>query len=297
MIKPVSKLLMNDLIDYFKLTIRSKDYITYETNNTHRMLETDLFYRADYFGIILILDGSIQYTANDKKYSLHGGDALFCVPSETFKITNYSDDFRAQQIFFSVHFISDAGFNYKSNDIIKSLSSSPSNVIIQQRELFQRMKFHVDQLAFLNSPDVHYYYFNEMMWCHFSLLMYEIYNYFKESNMVLNTTSREEEITTVFFTLVREHFKEHHDVKFYADKLFITRKYLSRVIGKTMFKTPREIINQVLLIEAKLILNGSTSNVAQVAEELNFSNQAIFSKFFKKHTGITPSEYKKTDLF
>jgi AraC family transcriptional activator of pobA len=66
-------------------------------------------------------------------------------------------------------------------------------------------------------------------------------------------THREDELTTSFFILVREHFKEQHNVQFYADKLCISRKYLTKVINKTMFKAPRDIIHQVLAVEARLL--------------------------------------------
>lgn len=298
MTNSISLLSMNELIEQFKTTVKTKDYIIYETNKENLELKLDLHYRADYFGVILILEGTCLYNigTDERQYEISKNDVLFCIPAEVFKINYISDNYKAKQIFFSVDFISEAGFNYKSNDVLKSLSNNPSNIIHQQLPLFRRLKFHFEELEHLNKPETNYYYFNEMIWHHFSLLIYEIDNYFKETDIIQHT-SREEELTTAFFTLVREHFKEHHNVQFYANQLFVTRKYLSRVIKKTMAKTPRDIINQVLLIEAKLLLKNSGANVNEVTSILNFSDQAIFSKFFKKHSGKTPSEYRKDDLF
>lgn len=294
----ISLLSMDELIEQFKTTVKTKDYIIYEVNKDNLALKLDLHYRADYFGVILILGGTCLYnlSTDEKQYEIRENDILFCVPSEVFKINYVSDDYRAKQIFFSANYIAEAGFNYRSNDIFKSFSNSTSNLIQQQLPLFRRLNFHVEELKALNKPETNSYYFNEMIWHHFSLLIYEIDNYFKETDRIQHT-SREEELTTTFFTLVRDHFKEHHDVQFYADQLFVTRKYLSRVIKKTMSKTPRDIIAQVLLIEAKLLLRNSGANVNEVTSLLNFSDQAIFSKFFKKHAGITPSDYRKSDLF
>ncbi|RTZ50442.1 AraC family transcriptional regulator [Chryseobacterium arthrosphaerae] len=83
-------------------------------------------------------------------------------------------------------------------------------------------------------------------------------------------THREDELTTSFFKLVQEHFKEEHNVQFYADKLFISRKYLTKVINKTTFKSPRDVIHQVLAVEARLLLRNPNLNVNEVAAQLKF---------------------------
>ncbi len=298
MIKSISLLTMNELIEQFANIVKTKDYFIFDTHKDNLSVEIDLYYKADYFGVIVVLEGECDYDIGIDKtaYHLSKGDMLFCIPSEIFKINYISDDYKAKQIFFSLDFISVAGYNYKSNDILKSLSNNPSNVIQQKEALFRRLSFHIAELQRLNKPETSHYYFAEMIWHHFSLLIYEINNYFKELDITPNS-SREEELTTAFFSLVRSHFKEHHDVQFYADQLFVTRKYLSRIIKKTMTQTPRDIINQVLLIEAKLLLRNAAITINEVTGILNFSNQAVFSKFFKKHAGKSPSEYKKNDLF
>lgn len=164
-------------------------------------------------------------------------------------------------------------------------------------DLYRRMSFHLDELKNLNNTEKENYYFNEMIWHHFSLVIFEIDNYFKKIEKTQQVTYREDEITTSFFVLVRENFKEQHNVQFYADQLFISRKYLTKVINKTMYKSPRDIIHQVLMIEAKILLKDSNANVGEVAAQLKFSDLASFSKFFKKHTGQSPLKYKGSDLF
>jgi AraC-like DNA-binding protein len=57
-------------------------------------------------------------------------------------------------------------------------------------------------------------------------------------------------------------------------------------------KTCGEMIDEIVIMEAKIMLDDLGLSVATVAEQLQFSDQFFFSKFFKKHTGITPSKYK-----
>lgn len=293
----ISTLTLEQLISQVKTSTRSKDYLVTNYNVDNQNLALETIHRANFFCIILIEEGISDYSTLGKKCRIQKGDILFSPKSEPFIINYISDDYKAKYIFFSANFIADAGFNYKSSDILNNLSGSPSSIITGEQELYSRLMSSITQLEVLNDGNNQDYYVQELIWMHFSLLIYEIDNYNKRVKKNSLATSREEDITTQFFELLREHFNEHHDVQFYADQLFISRKYLTRVVSKTIGKSTRDVINNVLLIEAKLMLKSKTTNINEVAEALKFSDQAVFSKFFKKHTGQTPREYRKNDLF
>ena len=104
--------------------------------------------------------------------------------------------------------------------------------------------------------------------------------------------SRGEEVARRFIHLLIEHFKEQHEVAFYAGKLNITADNLSRSITATLGKTPIRCIAGLLITEAKILLHQPETDIKQVADELNFGDQSSFGKFFKKHTGMTPVEYR-----
>lgn len=293
----VSVFTFEELLREVEFDLRVKEFVVMEIDKANYAIKLNTPYRSDYFCIFMIQEGSIRFRLDDKGYDVTKGDVIFCPFSEIFWVDMISEDYRAKYIFFSLDFISDAGFNYKSNDVLKSLSADPTHIIRNEPDLYRRLDFHLDELKALNNAEKEDYYFNEMIWHHFSLVIYEIDNYFKKIEKTHQVTHREDELTTSFFTLVREHFKEEHSVQFYADKLCISRKYLTKVINKTMFKSPRDIIHQVLAVEARLLLRNPNLNVNNVAVQLKFSDQASFSKFFKKHVGKSPLEYKKDDLY
>lgn len=108
------------------------------------------------------------------------------------------------------------------------------------------------------------------------------------------TFSRKEELFTDFQSLLREHCKKQHDVKFYANKLCITTQYLSSILKEQSGKSASRWIQDALMIEAKGMLRTPRINVQQVANELNFPDQSTFGKFFKKHTGISPLTFRKS---
>lgn len=293
----ISQINFKDLLDEVEFDLRIKEFVVMNINKTNYNITLNIPYRSDYFTLILIEKGSVRFRLDNTSYQTYEGDVIFCPMAETFWIEEISDDYDANYIFFSVKYISEAGFNYKSNDVLKSLSSDPTNIIRNEPDLYRKINFHLDELKTLNNTEKENYYFNEMIWHHFSLVILEIDNYFKKTEKTAQLTYREDEITTSFFILVRQNFKEQHNVQFYADQLFISRKYLTKVINKTMHKSPRDIIHQVLIIEAKILLKDSNANVGEVASQLKFSDLASFSKFFKKHTGQSPLKYKGSDLF
>lgn len=97
-----------------------------------------------------------------------------------------------------------------------------------------------------------------------------------------------------FMIMLSEHYKQERSVSFYAEKLHLSPKYFTTLIKKTSGQTAAEWINQYVILEAKNLLKYSTMNVQEIAYHLNFPNQSFFGKYFKHHTGMTPSEYKKS---
>ncbi|MFL9831808.1 helix-turn-helix domain-containing protein [Flavobacterium sp. ARAG 55.4] len=297
MVKQIYNLTLEELISQVKTDLITKEYVVNDINKSNYNIKLSIPHRADFFSLIILEKGICEYTINDYQSKITANDILFCPNSGTFTTDRISDDYKAKYIVFTTDFISKAGFNYRSNDILKSFSNNPISIISGNADLFKRIKFYLTELQSLNDTTKDNYYSNELIWHFFSLLIYELDNYFKSIETVQPTSPRGEDLATKFFLLLRENYKEHHDVQFYADSLFVTRKYLSKMIKKTMFKTSREIINQVLITEAKILLRNYHTSVSDAASELNFSDQSVFSKFFKKHTGQTPSEYKKNDFF
>jgi AraC-like DNA-binding protein len=98
--------------------------------------------------------------------------------------------------------------------------------------------------------------------------------------------------TNEFMRLVREHHRRERSIGFYADKLYITPKYLSRVIKETTGKSAAQWISRHVIIEAKNMIRFSGKNIQQIAYELNFPNQSSFGKYFKHGTGMSPSEFQ-----
>ncbi len=95
-----------------------------------------------------------------------------------------------------------------------------------------------------------------------------------------------------FVSLVAEHYHSAHDVAFYADRLCITTRYLSQITDRVVGKSPKQIIADYLLSEAKTYLDTTRLSIQEVADRLGFSSQALFCKFFKSQEKTSPSDYR-----
>ena len=105
--------------------------------------------------------------------------------------------------------------------------------------------------------------------------------------------SRKTEVFESFLKTVATHYKQQRSVTFYADKLYLTPKYLSCVIKEISGKSAGEWIDEQVILAAKALLKSSNMTIQEISVELNFANQSFFGKYFKQHTGISPKAYRK----
>ena len=99
-----------------------------------------------------------------------------------------------------------------------------------------------------------------------------------------------------FRALVNEHFKKHLPMVFYASHLGVTPGQLSRLCREVLGTSSLEVINARLIHEAQRDLVFTSSSIQQLADALGFADEAYFGRFFRKHTGLTPREFRAKAL-
>ena len=104
--------------------------------------------------------------------------------------------------------------------------------------------------------------------------------------------SRQLDLFHRFVSLLHEHCRQHREVGFYADKLCISTRYLSAVVHNVAQESAKEIIDRCVLLEIKVMLQSTTLTIQEIADRLHFPDQSYLGRYFKRHTGITPSQYR-----
>lgn len=141
-----------------------------------------------------------------------------------------------------------------------------------------------------------HYYREELCRTYFRSFMLEVGNLILQKGQLQedaeNVETRKDAIVRSFLRLVWKYFKTEHNIDFYAGKICISSKHLSRVISDKLGKTPYAVIRDELLQRASYLLKDTRTPIKDISAELHFSEMAAFCKFFKKNTGLSPTAYR-----
>ena len=103
---------------------------------------------------------------------------------------------------------------------------------------------------------------------------------------------RREELFIKFIHLIHKYCPQQREVGFYAEKLCITSRYLSSITQNVADKSTKYIIDKHAIQRIKIMLKYSNMSIQNISYELNFPDQSFFSRYFKKHTSMSPLEYR-----
>ena len=130
--------------------------------------------------------------------------------------------------------------------------------------------------------------------CMLQAALYEMMDiHQKNSERIDNQRSRKEEIMAKFILAVSEEFRTQRQVAYYARKFYITPKHLSAVVKEISGRTAGDWIENYVVMEAKVLLKTTDKTIQEITLMLNFANQSFFGKYFKHHTGLSPTAYRK----
>lgn len=114
-----------------------------------------------------------------------------------------------------------------------------------------------------------------------------LFNIEKSANI-----GRKEELFIKFIHLIHKYSPEEREVAFFAGQLFITPRYLSSIVQNIAGCTAKSIIDKHSIQAIKALLKSGNKSIQSISYELKFPDQSFFARYFKKHTGMSPVEYR-----
>lgn len=103
-------------------------------------------------------------------------------------------------------------------------------------------------------------------------------------------------VVSRFVFIVNQCFSEKRSVEYYARQLNISTSHLTRLVKKSIGRTPSEWIASVTVVNAKQLLLQTEMSIKEIAATLHFPEQYTFRKYFKHHVGMSPKEFRLSNV-
>ncbi len=258
--------------------------------------------RFDGMLFVLCLKGKLECEINLEKLELTQDSLLILSPDKIISSQqkNFSD-FEAYFLFMSPKFLRDLNIdvNIVNNaSRFSSVKNSRRPIMPLDKSESGLLQKYMELLHYNTAENVDEVYIKSISRNIIASVIYQMFQFAAkrapQDEIEERPLSRRANYVQEFMRLVHEHYSKERSVGFYADKLFISPKYLSLIIKEVTGRSAAEWIDECVILEAKNLLRYSGKNIQQVAYELNFSNQSSFGKYFKHLTGMSPSQFQKS---
>ncbi|NER15378.1 helix-turn-helix domain-containing protein [Leptobacterium flavescens] len=261
-----------------------------ETDHSENMPEVS--YVHNYFEISFAMGYDAQVSINDRTANALEYNLSFVSPGQvvSWSVSDIDRDPISFIILFRPEFLPFASnvfnlyrnFPYFNNNTLSSFALNR-----QQQELFVsyfKNIYHEYQRGAEDSL--------EMIRAYLSLLLFQAKREMAFNEGIYFTRNRSEEITYYFENLIQQTPHKHQPIKYYAGQLNISSIYLSECVKRATGKTAKQVIDEYLILEAKSLLQQSSASISEIAFDLGFEDNSNFVKYFKKHTLLTPRQFR-----
>ncbi|MFE7086528.1 AraC family transcriptional regulator [Sphingobacterium spiritivorum] len=248
--------------------------------------------RKGFYSMILITKGRATETIAYQTYTFEGGTLYFIPENTLHKIQHWSEDIEGYHCSFDSEYfllclknqikLMEYPFFIPDNDPFVCLKE---NEMAQLVPLFDKLKHEYTNRQNYNDDLLTRLYLNA--------LLLEVGRMYIQQSAETITHSRQEQLVSKFKRLVHAHFLTYRQVSDYADLLFVHPHYLNDMVRAITGQSASNFIYQHLLAEAKSHLVQSDDTIAQIAARLRFSDQSYFGRFFRKHAGMTPVQFRQ----
>lgn len=254
-------------------------------------------FRVDCYLAAYCVEGSVDCSVNLTDYHLTTGTLLLITPGNIVKITQPKEldqNLRVTLICASTSYITNVGIN-------------PSKFLIEAVEVLRDPCIHLseDEAGMLHKyvnlaldiAKTNPQFAKESIGGLISSVFYQFAGFLANSKRRQDMetpvrTTRQRQMLEQFIKLAINNHAQEHMVGYYADKMCVTPKYLSKIVKEASGRSVPEWLSELLILDAKNMLRHTNMTIKEISACLNFPSQSFFFRFFKNHTGQTPTQYR-----
>ncbi len=274
----------------------SNDFIIKIDTEVYENEKIDYLYRTEFFFVVLVLTGEITLNINNQDYIASKHQLIMTTPNDTKRSVHATNGAMISGVAFTPNFLGQISEIKNLPEVFNYISYQGSPLWFPDEEDFIRMKELMEDLSFRYLHQSEHPFGKDILKNLFNIFLYELGGIAQKYAPVKNATfTRKEHLVMQFVNMLQKKFKEHRNVQYYANELNINPKYLTQTVKEVSGKSAGELIDDFVIQESKLLLTDASLSISEVADILHFSDQSFFGKFFKRHTGFSPSEFRKIE--
>jgi AraC family transcriptional regulator, transcriptional activator of pobA len=243
-------------------------------------------HRHDFYFVLVLDKGSGRHEIDFTPYTV-GNHTIFMIrPGQVHTLT-----LKAGATGYLMQFKSDFYYpqDKATNQILRH--ASKKNLCQAEKTKFSKLYAVLDNIfEEFNSRQESY---EEVIKANLGIFFIELLRNRKHKTPADSSHSYEQGRLEKFHELLEQHAAVHKLVSFYADQLNVSVYQLNAIAKRVLGKTPSELINEYIILEARRHLLATSSQVNQIANALGYEDVSYFIRFFKKHTGHSPEVYRQ----
>ena len=254
-------------------------------------------FRVDCYVAAYCVEGTVDCSVNLTDYHLTTGTLLLFTPGNIVRITEpeQTEHLRLTLICASTSFITSIGIN-PSKFLIEAMDVLRDPCIHLSADETEMLHKYVNLALDITKTNPQF--IKESIGGLVSSVFYQFAGFLADSKRRQDMespvrTSRQRQMLEQFIKLaINDHAREHL-VGYYADKMCVTPKYLSKIVKEASGRSVPDWLSELLILDAKNMLRHSDMTIKEISARLNFPSQSFFFRFFKNHTGQTPTQYRE----
>lgn len=297
----------NNILELFtKEQVIKYNYIENFMSGAEVIGECHLFFeetaKQKFMTIGFVTSGNIKLLINGAEVSIHKNQVIILPSWSDVRESICSEDFHAYLVSVSFDILMDIS---RTNAHLKprfpdaGKIESVNHIILTDEQMHILVEGSSRIIGALGNKKHHF--IKELNYALYTVLMTDFINimweHLGEDEEKLNSDiSRTDDLFRQFMMILDDNIEKESNVEFYANKMFISKQYLSLIVKKQTKVPVGTIIARTRYQRAAKMLRNPEYSIQQIAHLLSFADQSAFGKFFKKHSGVSPSAFRKDIL-
>ncbi|GAE15553.1 helix-turn-helix domain-containing protein [Bacteroides pyogenes] len=239
--------------------------------------------------VAICMEGTLKATINLLDYEIHPNDLITLLPGSIIQLKDKTQKVRLCFAGFSSGCVERTNLIQSIGEVYSKLIEHP--VIPLSKEIASYLKDYFSLISRISCNDT-FEIVPELADISLQTILTSIHLIYRKIQKTTSNSNRKKEICRKLIQLINKHYKQERHAKFYAGLLGISLQHLSTTVKAVTGKTVSETIAYVIIMDAKAKLKGSDMTIKEIAYSLNFSNASFFGKYFKRHVGMTPLQFR-----